>query len=148
MVRAKWGNFFIIVGKAYLWHSSPPCVIVCKVYLWHSSPPRKGISNLEDGCYAKLIDLDKEAEPIIAAAMSMEGTVIENVPPLPGLWLACLAPKPHSPKQVKHTKIGNQDWQDNDKTWILGSFVLNIYKYNYKSKYKLWSYYLGQVWGF
>jgi phosphoenolpyruvate carboxykinase (ATP) len=46
---------------------------------WTSS----GISNLEDGCYAKLIDLDKEAEPIIAAALSMRGTIIENVPPLP-----------------------------------------------------------------
>ena len=43
-----------------------------------------GISNFEDGCYAKLIDLDKEAEPIIAAALSMPGTLIENVPPLPG----------------------------------------------------------------
>ena len=44
----------------------------------------QGISNLEDGCYAKLIDLDKDAEPIIAAALSMPGTLIENVPPLPG----------------------------------------------------------------
>jgi phosphoenolpyruvate carboxykinase (ATP) len=43
-----------------------------------------GLSNLEDGCYAKLIDLDKNAEPIIAAAMSMPGTIIENVPALPG----------------------------------------------------------------
>lgn len=43
-----------------------------------------GVSNLEDGCYAKLIDLDKEAEPIIADALSMRGTLIENVPPLPG----------------------------------------------------------------
>ncbi|MGI9607991.1 MAG: phosphoenolpyruvate carboxykinase (ATP), partial [Acidimicrobiales bacterium] len=43
-----------------------------------------GISNFEDGCYAKLIDLDKKAEPVIAAAMSMKGTLIENVPPLPG----------------------------------------------------------------
>jgi phosphoenolpyruvate carboxykinase (ATP) len=43
-----------------------------------------GVSNLEDGCYAKLIDLNKEAEPVIAAALSMKGTVIENVPPLPG----------------------------------------------------------------
>jgi phosphoenolpyruvate carboxykinase (ATP) len=42
-----------------------------------------GVSNFEDGCYAKLIDLDKEAEPIIAAALSMPGTLIENVPPLP-----------------------------------------------------------------
>ena len=43
-----------------------------------------GISNLEGGCYAKLIDLDKKAEPVIAAALSMPGTIIENVPPLPG----------------------------------------------------------------
>lgn len=42
-----------------------------------------GVSNFEAGCYAKLIDLDKEAEPIIAAALSMPGTIIENVPPLP-----------------------------------------------------------------
>ena len=44
----------------------------------------RGISNFEDGCYAKLIDLDKNAEPIIAAAMSMPGTLIENVPSLTG----------------------------------------------------------------
>ena len=44
-----------------------------------------GVSNLEDGCYAKLIDLDKEAEPIIAGALSMKGTIVENVPPLPGI---------------------------------------------------------------
>ena len=43
-----------------------------------------GVSNFEDGCYAKLIDLNKKAEPIIAAALSMPGTIIENVPPLPG----------------------------------------------------------------
>ncbi|MDP7246893.1 MAG: phosphoenolpyruvate carboxykinase (ATP) [Planctomycetota bacterium] len=43
-----------------------------------------GVSNLEGGCYAKLIDLDKEAEPVIAAALSMPGTIVENVPPLPG----------------------------------------------------------------
>ena len=42
-----------------------------------------GITNFEDGCYAKLIDLDKEAEPVIAAALSLPGTLIENVPPLP-----------------------------------------------------------------
>lgn len=43
-----------------------------------------GVSNFEDGCYAKLIDLSKENEPVIAAAMSMKGTLIENVPPLAG----------------------------------------------------------------
>ena len=43
-----------------------------------------GVSNFEDGCYAKLIDLNKEAEPVIAAALSMKGTLIENVPALSG----------------------------------------------------------------
>ena len=43
-----------------------------------------GVSNLEDGCYAKLINLDKDDEPVIAAALSMPGTIIENVPALPG----------------------------------------------------------------
>ncbi|MDH3688055.1 MAG: phosphoenolpyruvate carboxykinase (ATP) [Gammaproteobacteria bacterium] len=52
-----------------------------------------GVSNLEDGCYAKLIDLDKEAEPIIAAALSMEGTLIENVPPLVDKSLAHTDPQ-------------------------------------------------------
>jgi len=47
-----------------------------------------GISNFEDGCYAKLIDLNKKNEPVIAAAMSMKGTLIENVPPLAGKDLA------------------------------------------------------------
>ena len=39
-----------------------------------------GVSNLEDGCYAKLIDLDPKAEPVIWAALTMPGTLIENVP--------------------------------------------------------------------
>ncbi|MCC2656576.1 MAG: phosphoenolpyruvate carboxykinase [Panacagrimonas sp.] len=43
-----------------------------------------GLCNLEGGCYAKLINLDKQAEPVIAAALSQPGTIIENVPPLPG----------------------------------------------------------------
>jgi phosphoenolpyruvate carboxykinase (ATP) len=47
-----------------------------------------GLCNLEDGCYAKLIDLDKDAEPVIAAALSKPGTIIENVPPLPGKTMA------------------------------------------------------------
>jgi phosphoenolpyruvate carboxykinase (ATP) len=47
-----------------------------------------GLCNLEDGCYAKLINLDKEAEPVIAAALSKPGTIIENVPPLPGRSMA------------------------------------------------------------
>ncbi|MDN5862626.1 MAG: phosphoenolpyruvate carboxykinase (ATP), partial [Salinisphaera sp.] len=47
-----------------------------------------GISNFEGGCYAKLIDLDKQAEPVIAAALSMPCTLIENVPPLPDKPLA------------------------------------------------------------
>jgi phosphoenolpyruvate carboxykinase (ATP) len=52
-----------------------------------------GISNFEDGCYAKLIDLDKSAEPVIAAAMSMKGTLIENVPALPGKAIADTDPQ-------------------------------------------------------
>jgi phosphoenolpyruvate carboxykinase (ATP) len=43
-----------------------------------------GLCNLEGGCYAKLINLDKRAEPVIAAALSQPGCIIENVPPLPG----------------------------------------------------------------
>ncbi|MBG00983.1 MAG: phosphoenolpyruvate carboxykinase (ATP) [Acidimicrobiaceae bacterium] len=53
-------------------------------HVWTDS----GVSNFEDGCYAKLIDLDKEAEPVIAAALSMKGTLIENVPPLPHKGIA------------------------------------------------------------
>ena len=49
-------------------------------HVWTES----GVSNFEDGCYAKLIDLDKDAEPIIADALSQGGTLIENVPALPG----------------------------------------------------------------
>ena len=45
---------------------------------------KDGVSNYEDGCYAKLINLDKEDEPVIAQALSMPGTIIENVPALPG----------------------------------------------------------------
>jgi len=52
-----------------------------------------GVSNLEDGCYAKLIDLDKEDEPVIAAALSMAGTIIENVPALPGRKMEELDPQ-------------------------------------------------------
>ncbi|GJM37621.1 MAG: phosphoenolpyruvate carboxykinase [ATP] [Acidimicrobiales bacterium] len=53
----------------------------------------RGISNFEDGCYAKLIDLDKKAEPVIAAAMSMKGTMIENVPALPGKAIEATDPQ-------------------------------------------------------
>ena len=52
-----------------------------------------GVSNFEDGCYAKLIDLNKEAEPVIAAALSMPGTLIENVPALPGKKMEELDPQ-------------------------------------------------------
>lgn len=53
----------------------------------------RGVFNFEAGCYAKLIDLDKRAEPVIAAALSMKGTLIENVPPRPGLELAATDPQ-------------------------------------------------------
>ena len=52
-----------------------------------------GIANYEAGCYAKLIDLDKQAEPVIAAALSMKGTLIENVPALKGCGLADTHPQ-------------------------------------------------------
>ncbi len=52
-----------------------------------------GVSNFEDGCYAKLIDLSKENEPVIAAALSMKGTLIENVPALPGKAMADTDPQ-------------------------------------------------------
>ena len=52
-----------------------------------------GIANYEAGCYAKLIDLDKRAEPVIAAALSMSGTMIENVPPPAGRRLADTHPQ-------------------------------------------------------
>ena len=52
-----------------------------------------GIANYEAGCYAKLIDLDKQAEPVIAAALSMSGTLIENVPELDGRELAGTHPQ-------------------------------------------------------
>jgi phosphoenolpyruvate carboxykinase (ATP) len=58
-------------------------------HVWTDS----GVSNFEDGCYAKLIDLNKEAEPVIAAAMSMKGTLIENVPPLMGKALEATDPQ-------------------------------------------------------
>lgn len=51
------------------------------------------VSNFEDGCYAKLIDLNKEAEPVIAKALSMACTLIENVPPLPGKAMADTDPQ-------------------------------------------------------
>jgi len=49
-------------------------------HVWTES----GVFNLEGGCYAKLIDLNKNAEPVIAAALSMKGTLIENVPEVLG----------------------------------------------------------------
>ncbi len=58
-------------------------------HVWTST----GVSNFEDGCYAKLIDLSKENEPVIAAALSMKGTLIENVPPLPGIAIADTDPQ-------------------------------------------------------
>jgi phosphoenolpyruvate carboxykinase (ATP) len=52
-----------------------------------------GISNFEDGCYAKLIDLNKDAEPVIAAALSMAGTIIENVPAPSGTRMEDMDPQ-------------------------------------------------------
>lgn len=52
-----------------------------------------GVSNFEGGCYAKLTDLDKDAEPVIAGALSMPFSIIENVPPLPGRVMADTDPQ-------------------------------------------------------
>jgi len=62
---------------------------------------KDGVSNFEDGCYAKLIDLDKRAEPVIAAALSMPGTIIENVP---------------APKGKRMEDMDPQDLDLNDKS--------------------------------
>jgi len=51
-----------------------------------------GLCNLEDGCYAKLIDLDRNAEPVIWAALEKPGTIVENVPAPKGRKLAEVAP--------------------------------------------------------
>ncbi len=51
-----------------------------------------GLCNLEDGCYAKLIDLDPEAEPVIWAALEKPGTLVENVPAPRGKTLAEVRP--------------------------------------------------------
>lgn len=39
----------------------------------------EGVFNFEGGCYAKVINLSREAEPIIFSATEMFGTILENV---------------------------------------------------------------------
>jgi phosphoenolpyruvate carboxykinase (ATP) len=56
--------------------------------IWSDS----GLCNLEDGCYAKLIDLNKDAEPVIWAALEKPGTIIENVPPAKGKQMSGCTP--------------------------------------------------------
>lgn len=38
-----------------------------------------GVTNIEGGCYAKLINLSKEAEPLVYSTTRMPGSVLENV---------------------------------------------------------------------
>ncbi|MDC0980224.1 phosphoenolpyruvate carboxykinase (ATP) [Bdellovibrionales bacterium] len=40
---------------------------------------KNGLSNLEGGCYAKLIDLDRDKEPDIYKAANRPGSIMENV---------------------------------------------------------------------
>jgi phosphoenolpyruvate carboxykinase (ATP) len=51
-----------------------------------------GLCNLEDGCYAKLIDLNKDAEPVIWDALMKPGTIVENVPAPKGKTLTDVTP--------------------------------------------------------
>ena len=62
-----------------------------------------GISNLEAGFYAKLINLNKRADPVIAAALSMSDVFIENVAALPD-------------KSIEETDPQDLDLDDNSIT--------------------------------
>ena len=62
-----------------------------------------GISNLKAGFYAKLINLNRRAEPVIAAALSMRDVFIENVAALPD-------------KPIEETDPQNLDLDDNSIT--------------------------------
>lgn len=62
-------------GKTTLSSASDRLLVGDDEVLWS----RTGISNLEGGCYAKLIDLDAEQEPRIFKAVTSPGAILENV---------------------------------------------------------------------
>lgn len=62
-------------GKTTLSACSERAIIGDDEIVWTSN----GISNLEGGCYAKLINLDPEKEPEIYRASNQEGAILENV---------------------------------------------------------------------
>ncbi len=62
-------------GKTTLSASSTRSLIGDDEILWTET----GLSNLEGGCYAKLIDLDPEKEPEIYRAVGTQGAILENV---------------------------------------------------------------------
>ena len=61
-------------GKTTLSASPDQLLIGDDEILW--TP--EGLSNLEGGCYAKLIDLTEEKEPEIYRAVNQKGSILEN----------------------------------------------------------------------
>ena len=62
-------------GKTTLSASSERLLIGDDEIIW----TKQGVSNLEGGCYAKLIDLTEEREPEIYRAVNRFGSILENV---------------------------------------------------------------------
>ena len=95
-------------GKTTFW-ADPDCQLFGDdEHAW----THDGISNLEAGCYAKLINLNKRAEPVIAVALSMRDVFIENVAALPE-------------KPIEEIDPQDLDLDDNSITVTLISYSLH-----------------------